>query len=380
MDIYTMNSFDPDLIIESPGRINLIGEHTDYNMGYVLPTAINKKITFRFRKNKSEHICKVYSKDFDKSLTIDLRKVVRSITEWENYVLGVINEIQKLTDELRGFDCTLESTVPLGSGVSSSAALECGMAFGLNQLFNLGLSESDIVALSQKAEHTFVGTQCGIMDQFASVMSREDHVILLDCNTLEHEYIPINLEPYKIVLLNTHVSHNLASSEYNTRKMECEQGVAILKKKYDTVGTLRDATLEMLKTVKDEMDNTIYKRCMFIIEENERVMAMTKALKENDLKTAGKILYDGHSGLSELYEISCPESDFLVNFSKGIPGVLGARQMGGGFGGCTINLVHEDVVDDYIRAISAVYYEEFGLRLTSFEGFPSKGTSIIYKK
>lgn len=372
-----MNTFDPDLIIESPGRINLIGEHTDYNMGFVLPTAIDKKITFKFKKNGSPQSCQVYSKDFDKSLAFDLGKIAPSKTEWENYVLGVIFEIQKRTDKLRGFDCIMESTVPPGSGVSSSAALECGMAFGLNELFDLGISKKDIVALSQKAEHTYVGTQCGIMDQFASVMSKEGHVILLDCDTLEHEYIPIHLAPYKFILLNTNVSHNLASSEYNTRRKECEEGVAALQQKYANVATLRDATMEMLQDVKKDMDATVFKRCRFIVEENERVLAMSKALKANDLELVGKLLYEGHAGLSELYEISCPESDFLVKFSKGIPGVLGARQMGGGFGGCTINLVHEDVVDDYIRAISAVYYEEFVLRLSSFEGLPSKGTSIL---
>lgn len=380
MDIYGMNSFDPELVIESPGRINLIGEHTDYNMGYVLPTAIDKKITFKFRKNGTQRSCEVYSLDFDKKLTLDLHKISPSDVEWENYVLGVLHEIGLRTDQLKGFDCIMESTVPAGSGVSSSAALECGLAFGLNDLFELGLSNSEIVELSQKAEHNYVGTQCGIMDQFASVMSKEDHVILLDCNSLEYEYIPIHLAPYKIILLNTHVSHNLASSEYNTRKKECELGITILQNQYPAVKTLRDANLEMLEAVKAEMNATVYKRCRFIIEENDRVLSMAKALKANDLELAGKILYEGHSGLSELYEISCPESDFLVKFSKGIPGVLGARQMGGGFGGCTINLVHEDVVDDYIRAISAVYYEEFVLRLSTFEGLPSKGTTIIYKK
>lgn len=375
-----MNSFDPELIIESPGRINLIGEHTDYNMGYVLPTAIDKKITFRFKKNGSQNSCNLYSVDFDKSLAVDLRKISHSKVVWENYILGVLNEIIQRTDQLRGFDCILESTVPTGSGVSSSAALECGLAFGLNELFELGLSKSAIVELSQKAEHTYVGTQCGIMDQFASVMSKEDHVILLDCKTLGYEYIPIHLAPYKIILLNTNVSHNLASSEYNTRKKECEEGMAIMQKKFPDIKTLRDANIKVLQALKGDMNDTVYNRCQFIIEENDRVLSMVEALKASDLELVGKILYEGHAGLSELYEISCPESDFLVKFSKGIPGVLGARQMGGGFGGCTLNLVHEDVVDDYISAISTVYYEEFVLRLSFFEGFPSKGTSVIYKK
>ena len=218
------------------------------------------------------------------------------------------------------------------------------------------------------------------MDQFASVMSREGSVILLDCSSLDFEYIPIHLSPYKIILLNTHVSHNLASSEYNTRKKECEAGIAIIQKKYPEVNTLRAANINMLQAVKNDMSETVFKRCLFIIEENDRVLAMSRALKDDELEEAGRLLYEAHTGLSELYEISCPESDFLVKFSKGIPGVLGARQMGGGFGGCTINLVHEDVADDYISAISAIYYEEFMLRLSAFEGIPSKGTTVIYKK
>ncbi|HMB64964.1 MAG TPA: galactokinase [Eudoraea sp.] len=372
-----MELFEPELVIESPGRINLIGEHTDYNMGYVLPTAIDKKITFKFRKNGTSGSCHVHSLDYDTGFSLDLKAIAPSKTEWENYILGVLNEISKRTDKVKGFDCLVESTVPTGSGVSSSAALECGLAFGLNQLFHLGLTNQEIVELSQKAEHTYVGTLCGIMDQFASVMSREDHVILLDCRSLEYSYIPIEIHPYKIILLNTHVSHNLATSGYNTRKKECEGGVTVLQKKYPEVSTLRDATLEMLEACTRDMDGVVYNRCRFIIEENQRVLEVARALKNNDLATVGRLLYEGHTGLSELYEISCPESDFLVNFSRGIPQVLGARQMGGGFGGCTINLVHEDAVDDYVRAISKVYLDEFGIHLTAFEGLPGRGTAIV---
>lgn len=363
--------------VHSPGRINLIGEHTDYNMGYVMPTAIDKKITFKFNKNHSETICNVHSQDFDKGFSVDLKKIERSNTEWENYVLGVLHEILKRTDKLKGFDCTFKSTIPAGSGVSSSAALECGLAFGLNELFDLGLSKLDIVELSQKAEHTFVGTLCGIMDQFASVMSKTDHVILLDCRSMEHSYIPIDLNPYKLILLNTHVSHNLASSEYNTRRKECEEGVAIIQRKYPEIRTLRDVTLDILKTCETDLPIVVYDRCKFIVEENNRVLSMAKALKGKDLQMVGRLLYQGHEGLSSEYEISCPESDFLVNFSKSIPQVLGARQMGGGFGGCTINLVHEDAVENYVKAISEEYQGKFGIQLSVFEGLPSGGTRFI---
>tara|TARA_R110002049_G_C9169868_1_gene561811 strand:- start:717 stop:1853 length:1137 start_codon:yes stop_codon:yes gene_type:complete len=369
-------NFIPELVIESPGRINLIGEHTDYNLGYVLPTAIEKKITFKLKRNNSKTECNLYSMGYNTGFTLHLDKIAKSQIEWENYILGVLNEILLRTDKLRGFDCTIESKLPMGSGLSSSAAMECGLAFGLNELFDLGLSKMDIVLLSQQAEHTFVGTQCGIMDQFASVMSEKGHVILLDCQSLEHQQIPIHIYPYKMIMLNTKVSHNLASSEYNTRKRECEEGVAIIRRHYPEVASLRNATIEMLAMCQVEMSATIYKRCSFIIKENERVLATAKALRVNDLKLFGELLYEAHDGISKLYEVSCPESDFLVDFSKQYDAVLGARQTGGGFGGCTLNIVHEDMVDDFVQAATKAYKAAFNIELDAFEVKPSTGTYI----
>jgi len=372
-----LENFKPEIVVESPGRINIIGEHTDYNMGYVLPTAIEKKITFRFQKNNSHSLCNVYSKGYDTGFTFDLNELKISSVEWENYILGVLSEISKRSDKVRGFDCVLESHLPIGSGVSSSAALECGLAFGLNQMFDLGLSKMEIVELSQAAEHTYVGTKCGIMDQFASVMSKKGHVILLDCESLEYSYIPIQIQPYKIVLLNTNVSHNLASGEYNVRREQCEKGVAILQKKYPEINSLRNASMDMLMSVKDEIDPIVYNRCSYIINEKERVLEAVEALKENNLKRVGELLYETHAGLSKMYEVSCPELDFLVDFSKQYNTVLGARMMGGGFGGCTINLVHEKGLEDFVEAASKAYKEEFDRELTWFEASPSSGTQII---
>ena len=369
-------NFTPELVVESPGRINLIGEHTDYNLGYVLPTAIEKKITFKFKRNHTDKECNLYSLGYNTGFTLQLDKIAKSNVEWENYILGVLNEILLRTDKLRGFDCTIESKLPMGSGLSSSAALECGLAFGLNELFDLGLSKMDIVLLSQKAEHTFVGTQCGIMDQFASVMSEKGHVILLDCQSLEHQQIPIQIDPYKMIMLNTKVSHNLASSEYNTRKRECEEGVAILQGHYPEVTSLRNANNEMLEVCKSEMSATIFKRCSFIINENDRVLKTANALKSNDLNLFGALLYEAHEGISKLYEVSCPESDFLVDFSKQYDAVLGARQTGGGFGGCTLNIVHKDKVDDFVEAASKAYKAAFNIELDAFEVKPSAGTYI----
>lgn len=370
-----LENFSPELTISSPGRINFIGEHTDYNMGYVLPTAIEKQITFKFQKNGHEALCNVYSLGYE-GFSVDLNSIVISSTAWENYVLGVLNEISKLTDKLRGFDCTIESNLPLGSGLSSSAAMECGLAYGLNELFDLQLSKLSIVALSQRAEHSYVGTQCGIMDQFASVMSKAGNVILLDCQSLDYQYIPINLDPYTIIMLNTKVAHTLASSEYNTRKRECEEGVAILQRKNQEINSLRDVTRAMLEDSKGEMSPTVYNRCAFIIAENQRVLDMVKAFEQNDLKTMGNLLYTAHHGISVLYEVSCAESDFLVDFAKTYPSVLGARQTGGGFGGCTLNIVHKNDVEDFKRKASEAYKKVFDIDLDAFEVQPSGGTAV----
>lgn len=366
-----------DLIIDSPGRINIIGEHTDYNNGFVLPTAIDKKIRFKFRKNNSLNICNVHSANFNTSFSFDLKAVKPSTQQWENYILGVIHEIQILSNNLSGFDCVLDSDIPVGSGISSSAALECGVAFGLNELFNLGLSKLTIVEIGQRAEHNYVGTKCGIMDQFASVMSKEGHVILLDCQSLDFEYVPIKIEPYKIVLLNTNVSHNLASGEYNIRRKQCEDGVRIIKKKYPKVNSLRDVSPEMLAEFKMDLEAVVYNRCSYVVHEKVRVLETVEALKNNKLDLVGQNMYKTHEGLSKLYEVSCPELDFLVDYSKNFKEVIGARVMGGGFGGCTINIVHEDFMEQFINEASKVYFEKFNIKLTAFEAMPSGGTSIV---
>jgi galactokinase len=366
-----------NLEIDSPGRINIIGEHTDYNNGFVLPTAIDKKIRFKFRKNNSSNICNVYSANFKTSFSFDLKNVKPSNQQWENYILGVIFEIQQLSDKLEGFDCILDSNIPVGSGISSSAALECGLAYGLNELFNLKLSKITLVKIGQRAEHNYVGTKCGIMDQFASVMSKAGHVILLDCQSLEYSYVPIHIEPYKILLLNTNVSHNLASGEYNVRRKQCEEGVKIIQKKYPEVNSLRDVSPEMLATFKNDLDSVTFNRCSYVVDEKDRVLNTVEALKNNELTVVGENMYKTHEGLSKLYEVSCPELDFLVNFSKNYNKVIGARVMGGGFGGCTINIVHKDFIEQFTKEASEAYFNKFNIKLTAFEAMPSEGTSIV---
>lgn len=365
-----------DLIVHSPGRINIIGEHTDYNNGFVLPTAIDKKITFKFKKHRNPANCNVYSTDFDTSFSFDLTNVKPSEQQWENYILGVIHEIQLLSDGLGGFDCTLSSNIPIGSGISSSAALECGLAYGLNEIYHLGLSKIQLVEIGQRAEHNYVGTKCGIMDQFASVMSEKDHVILLDCETLDYSFVPIQIAPYKLLLLNTNVSHNLASGEYNTRRSQCESGVATIQKKYPEVASLRHVSMDMLQEFKGELSEVVFDRCSYVVEEKGRVLKAVEALKNNDLVELGRNMYETHEGLQKKYEVSCPELDFLVEFSKDYPEVLGARMMGGGFGGCTLNIIHPDIIDDFVASASEAYYKKFDIKLTYFEALPSEGTSI----
>ena len=372
-----VDSFKTELKIASPGRINLIGEHTDYNNGFVLPTAIDKHIIFQFQKNNTKDQCNVYSATFDKMLSFSLSEVKPSDKEWENYILGVIAEIQKRGKTLQGFDCIIESYLPMGSGISSSAALECGLAFGLNKLFNLGLEKLDLVKIGQKAEHNYVGTQCGIMDQYASVMSEKEKVILLDCKTIKHKMIPAEFGHYRILLLNTNVSHNLAESAYNTRVAECASVIKVISAQEKGIESLRDVNLEMLEKYKDQIEPVAYKRAKYVIRENERVLNAIEALKANDLEDFGTYMYQSHLGLSKSYEVSCPELDFLVDFSENYLEVLGARMMGGGFGGCTINIIHKDAIDKFVTEATKAYKEKFDIDLTSFTALPSEGTAIV---
>ena len=362
----------------SPGRINLIGEHTDYNDGFVFPAAIDRGISFDLRRNGSPSVCEVYSADFDKRLRFDLGQVERSEEEWENYILGVIHELQILGKRLKGFDCVIRSDLPIGAGLSSSAALECGLAYGLNELFGLGLTPLEIVRLGQRAEHNFVGTQCGIMDQYASVLGREGHALLLDCRSVTHRHVPIDLDPFTLLLLNTRVSHNLASGEYNRRRADCFEGVRVLNEKVGLgLESLRDLAPEQLDQYRHLLAPRIAKRCSYVLEENERVLNASLALENNDLNDFGQLLYASHKGLRDEYEVSCEELDFLVDFSRDRDYVLGSRMMGGGFGGCTLNLLHKEKVGEYIAEVSKAYSERFGLDPEPIPVHPAQGTQLI---
>ncbi len=371
-----LENFTEELVILSPGRINLIGEHTDYNNGFVLPTAIDKRIIFSFEKNGTDSQCSLYSVTYDTMLHLDLKKIKPSNIEWENYILGVLHELLEITDTVKGFNCIIKSELPIGAGISSSAALECGLAYGLNKLFDLKLQKITLIELSQRAEHNYVGTKCGIMDQFASVMSERHKVILLDCMNTTYKLIDADFDPYTILLLNTNVSHNLASSDYNTRREECEAVVNIISSKYKNIKSLRDVTKSILTEFKQELSSKLYQRASYVIEENERVLLASEVLERGDLQKFGELMYQSHRGLQHQYQVSCKELDFLVDFSENYNQIIGSRMMGGGFGGCTINLIHKDTIDDYLIKIKKAYKDRFTIELTSLIAVPSQGTSI----
>lgn len=372
-----LKDFMPSLEVYSPGRINFIGEHTDYNNGYVLPTAIDKKIVFLLKENGSDDHCCIYSETYDSMFQCNLKTIEPSKQEWENYILGVLHELLLITDKVKGFDCVIKSELPVGAGISSSAALECGIAYGLNTLFDLKLSNLALVELCQRAEHHYVGTRCGIMDQFASVMSENGKVILLDCNSKEYRLIDANFEPYKILLLNTNVSHNLASSEYNKRREECEEVIRILSSNYPDVKSLREVSMTILNEYKPQLRDKLYQRATYVLEENQRVLDAAESLEIGDLKKFGQLMYESHRGLQNQYQVSCPELDFLVDFSEKSDYIIGCRMMGGGFGGCAIHLIHPAIIDDYIVNVKEAYKNQFNIDLTSFVTVPSGGTSIL---
>lgn len=367
------------LLVRSPGRINLIGEHTDYNDGFVMPAAIDKDIVFAIAPSDTAE-SSVYAVKYNESFQVDIKSPKKvDQPKWANFLLGVLYQIINKGAVVKPFNCVFGGEVPLGAGLSSSAALECGFAFSLNELFQLNISKVEIIKMAQWAEHNFVGVKCGIMDQFASVMGKEGHVIVLDCRSLEYRYSPITLRDHIIILCDTKVKHSLVDSEYNTRRSECETGVAILKKYYSEVKSLRNVTLEMLEKHKPELQGKVYNRCLYVVQEIQRVQEASRHLDAGELVAFGKKMYETHDGLSRLYEVSCKELDFLVNEAKKFKSVLGARMMGGGFGGCTINIVERDAADQFISHLTKAYKEAFAIDMPSYKVKIREGTSVLSK-
>lgn len=363
------------IIILSPGRVNLIGEHTDYNDGFVLPAAIDKHVTLALAANGTEK-CNVYASAFDEMISFDIENAHRR-EGWINYILGVVYYLRQNNFPVGGFDAVLDSNLPVGAGLSSSAAVEGATGYGLSRLFDLKTSRTELAKIGQLAEHNFAGVKCGIMDQFANLHGRKGRLIRLDCRDLSYEYVPFNFPEYNIVLCNSMVHHSLASSEYNVRRQQCEEGVEILEKYTPEISNLRDVSLEMLELHKDEMSEVVYRRCRYVVMENNRLLKACELLKQNDLHGFGELMYATHDGLSQDYEVSCDELDFLTHLARQRPEVTGARMMGGGFGGCTINIVQSDKVNEFSTFVSQQYQEKYNkapeIYITSIED----GTRMI---
>jgi len=344
------------ILIQSPGRVNLIGEHTDYNNGFVLPAAIDKKVILAMAPNNLSRIRLV-------ATNMDQAKYETKVSEtyeysafgWQNYILGVVDQLQKSGLTVGGFDCVFGGNIPIGAGLSSSAALEGGVVSGLSELFDFELSRMEMVKFGQRPENQFVGVQCGIMDQFANLYGKTGSVIKLDCRSLEYKYYSLDRDDVIILLCDTNVRRELATSEYNVRRKQCEQGVEVLQKFDPSVKSLRDVTKSLLENHKEDLNPSVYNRCRYVVDENQRVIDACNYLIADDIQLFGEEMYGSHAGLRDLYEVSCYELNVLVDATENIDDVLGARMMGGGFGGCTINLVIGKEIEKVISNIKSIY-------------------------
>ena len=358
-------------IYASAGRINLIGEHTDYNGGFVFPGAIDKVIMAEIRPNETDKV-RVFSIDIDEYAEFGLKEEDAPSQSWARYIFGICREIQKRGGNVKGFDAVFAGNVPLGAGLSSSAALESCFAFALNDLFNgNSIDKFELAKIGQSTEHNYCGVNCGIMDQFASVFGKKGHLMRLDCRSLEHEYFPFNPEGFQLVLVDSRVKHELKDSPYNKRRESCERVAKRLG-----IETLRDASMEDLEGIKSDITAEDFFRAKFVIEEKERVLAVCDALVASDYETVGKKMYETHAGLSKDYEVSCVELDFLNDVAKEM-GVTGSRIMGGGFGGCTINLLPNDLHDKFVAEVTARFNEKYGHEPMIYDVVISDGARLV---
>lgn len=349
------------VIVRSPGRINIIGEHIDYNSGFVLPAAIDKYIYVAIGKRNDEHIS-LYSVNFDLKIEVEINNLKPS-RDFSTYVLGVVDQIIKRGYLISGFNIVIYGDIPIGAGLSSSAALESAVAFAINKLFQLDISNLELVSITQTAENIFAGVNCGVMDMFASIYGKKDFAIKLDCDSLQFEYMPLALNEYSLLLFNSNVKHSLASSEYNIRRKQCETGLKRIKQLFPEVKTFRDVTESQLIEHILPFDNVIFKRCLYVIKEIKRLNEACQYLESGNLYALGQHLYATHDGLSNEYEVSCFELDFLIDEVKKSPNVLGARMMGGGFGGCTINIIRKEGMESLIDNLKVNYNIKTGLQL-----------------
>ncbi len=373
---YTSQFGTEPLVVRSPGRVNLIGEHTDYNEGFVLPAAIDKAAYVAIGRSADAY-CHWIAADLNDTFEVRPDELTNSAKGWPNYLMGVVEQFRKAGYPVEAFNCIVSSDVPVGAGMSSSAALECAVAYGLNQLYGLNIPRLELVKMAQRAENEFVGVKSGIMDQFASMFGKKNHVVRLDCRSLEYTHFPFQIEGIRVVLFDTGVKHSLADSEYNDRRAQCEAGVRILQKHNPAIRSLRDADRDLLLRHQREFDPLIFNRCIYVVEENARLQSATEDLQRGDMLSFGQRMYGSHNGLRDMYEVSCPELDYLVAFTVTEEAVLGARMMGGGFGGCTINLVREEAVADLFERMKKAYQIAMNRELKMYSGLPEDGTSVV---
>lgn len=367
------SSFEGEpLMVFAPGRINLIGEHTDYNDGFAFPAAINKGIAVAIAQSDAQ-TSKAMA--FDKKETYEFKlSEVKPLENggWRNYILGVVGEMEKSGIALGNFNLVFSGNIPGGAGMSSSAALENSVAFALNELFDLQLSKNQMILISQKAEHNYAGVNCGIMDQYASMFGEKDSALLLDCRTVTSKSFKVDFKDYKLILINTNVKHDLSESAYNDRRAVCEKVSDMLN-----ISALRDASEESLQAIKNDISEEDFQKALYVIQENNRVLSFIDAATKNDIQTLGELLFQSHKGLRTQFKVSCDELDFLVDFAKGYDGVIGARMMGGGFGGCTINLVHKSVLADFEKKVSKQFRKKFKKDCSIYKVKLSKGTHLV---
>lgn len=371
----------PQVIVRAPGRVNLIGEHTDYNEGFVLPMALEFQILTAARQ-RDDQLVRIHSLDYQQTVEFSLEEPIAFDPEnrWSNYPRGVFSLLLDSGVNLSGTDLVFTGDIPQGSGLSSSAALEVGVGITLQALNGFTMTGPELARLCQRAENTFVGMNCGIMDQFISMMGQKDHALFLDCRSLEYRLIPLKLGEYRIVICHSGIKHSLVDSEYNKRRRECETGVAALSRRFPQIKSLRDATLVELEVCRNELDSVVYNRCRHVITENHRVLQSIDSLNRNDLKTLGRLINESHDSLRDDYQVSCSEIDLLVEFARNFKGVLGSRITGGGFGGCTVNLILNSVIEDFSIQLTDYYQKATGITPQLYISTPSAGAEIIFRR
>ncbi len=368
-------SSNPQLVF-APGRINLIGEHTDYQEGFVFPAAVKQGIYVAIQKNELD-FCRLYSLDFDEEFTFSPKSFSPKKGHWANYVMGMMSQLNQAGFSLRSFDMVIGGDIPVGAGLSSSAALSVGVGTAIAALLDYKIPKKSLALYAQKSEHLYAGVNCGIMDPYASAFGKKNHALLLDCRSNSHEEIEIDLGAYQLILVNSKVKHSLADSAYNQRRSACEESITILKNEFPGVKTLRDLSVEDLELVEKILPEVLFPKAKHVITENKRVKNAAQLLREKNLSGFGKLMNESHTSLSKDFQVSCQELDFLANQAQDMESVLGARMMGGGFGGCTLNLVRKDFLDGFKTSLKIRYESKFQLEPDFIEVDLSDGARLL---